>query len=86
MEIKNEQWIAFGLISQDKKSYRHAAELMGVAVQRVRDLIIDLRRKQPDLFCTETENKQLIKQFNCASRPVLEKYEALMDNKVKMIF
>ena len=60
--ITEQQWFAFGLCVQERKSKKVASEIMGLTYDAVKDLLADLKKQEPELFPVESE-KANIRQY-----------------------
>jgi len=62
MKFTDEHWLVFRLYAQEGKSYARIGELTGLTRQRIKDLIAEMRKAEPDLFPVETESQNFGQQ------------------------
>ena len=55
MDISDVQWEVFRLYVQDRLGYKRTAEAVNLPIQRVREMIAELRKAEPALFPCESE-------------------------------
>jgi len=63
-----EQWSAFGLVIQEGKTRKEAAELLGVSYQQVKDWLDEMRKREPELFPADFEHIAIKRKLNSQER------------------
>jgi len=63
-----EQWIAFGLVIQERKTRKEAAERMGVSYQQIKDWLDDMKKREPELFPADFEHIAIRRHLSSQER------------------
>jgi len=80
MEITKQHWEVFRLGNQEKKSYKEVAELMNISADKARELMLELRHAEPNLFPCETESRRFGQQNLYRDGKKLLSWERLKEN------
>ncbi len=87
--LTDEHWTAFGCVQQEGLTTKQAADKMAVKPEDVVRLLEEVRKEEPSLFCVETEEGNIKRQFGSDDdvRPKLHRYNPARDDEcVKMKF
>ena len=81
--LTDEHWTAFGCVQQEGLTAKRAADKMGVKLSDVVRLLGEIKKEEPSLFCVETEEDNMRKQFGSddGMRPKLHRYDPSRDDE-----